>query len=274
MGSFCAQVGRKSHEHELLTAHARPVTCAQCRSLGSGRISRTTGSEATGRAGQQACWTTREHLRIDADSKRRRSATRFRGHPPSGRISLHLRSQALATIAIRTVQIEPSLLSFLKERGRSSLAVVVVLVVVWPLSAMVWARRVRRRCPGSAGGRPRSGRRPWTLAPRGACCVGGQTVIFSRWVSVSAPSPRSLGMGTAVMAVGHSYAARGGMEVFDRGRPGEVIQVGDHAGGAGGQTQTRPAPGRGSGRPTQAGGQTTNRPALGPLFGWLMSRRG
>jgi hypothetical protein len=32
----------------------------------------------------KACWTTREHLRIDADSKRRRSATRFRGHPRAG----------------------------------------------------------------------------------------------------------------------------------------------------------------------------------------------
>ena len=40
-------------------------------------------------------------------------------------------------------------------------------------------------------------------------------------------------MGTAVVAVGHSFAARGGMEVFDRVRPGGVIQVGDHAGGLG-----------------------------------------
>jgi hypothetical protein len=108
MGSFCAQVGRESHEHEHSTAHARPVAGAQCRSIGSGRISRTTGSEATGRAGQQACWTTREHLRIDADSKRRQVDNPVPRASPSGRISLHLRTQALATPAIRTVQIDGS----------------------------------------------------------------------------------------------------------------------------------------------------------------------
>ena len=81
-------------------------------------------------------------------------------------------------------------------------------------------------------------------------------------------------MGTAVVAVGHSFAARGGMEVFDRVRPGGVIQVGDHAGGLGvrHKRDLRPAAVRAD--QPQAGGQTTNRPALGPFFGWLMLQRG
>ena len=78
-----------------------------------------------------------------------------------------------------------------------------------------------------------------------------------------------------MVAVGHSFAARGGMEVFDRVRPGGVIQVGDHAGGlgvrhkrdlrpaavradqsqAGGQTTKRPAPDRGSGGSCRGGGE-------------------
>jgi hypothetical protein len=106
MSSYCAQIGRESHEHELLTANARPVAGAQCRSIGSGRISRTTGSEATGRAGQQSVLDNK-----GASPDRCELQTSTIGNPvprasPSGRISLHLRSQALATLAIRAVQID------------------------------------------------------------------------------------------------------------------------------------------------------------------------
>ena len=77
-------------------------------------------------------------------------------------------------------------------------------------------------------------------------------------------------MGTAVVAVGDSFAARGGMEVFDGVRPGGVIQVGDHAGGLGVRHKCDQRPAAVRADQSQAGGQTTNRPALGPFFGWLM----
>jgi hypothetical protein len=75
---------------------------------------------------------------------------------------------------------------------------VVCIDVLSSLSGVVFARRDRRWCPGSAEGRPRSGRRPWTPAPRGACCVRADSDrvglrIPSRVLGVSAPSPGSPG---------------------------------------------------------------------------------
>jgi hypothetical protein len=156
-----------------------------------------------------------------------------------------------------TPQIEPSLLSFLKERGRSSPDFVVRIDRSFLDLRRCVARRDRRRCPGSAGGRPRSGRRPWTPAPRGACLFGESDLVVLRilpgcW-GVSAPSPVHPGLGQA----------RSGCPSFLRraGRHGVVRQ------GAVGW-------GHSSGATTPAGwGSDTKATGARPLFGWLVGGR-
>jgi hypothetical protein len=182
--------------------------------------------------------------------------------------------------------------SFLKERGRSSPDFVVRIDRSFLISAAVFARRDRRWCPGSAGGRPRSGRRPWTPAPRGACLFGRRAIV-----SYCGSSPVA-----GVCLLHRRFTpgwgqARGGCPSFLRraGRHGVVRQAAvgwGHSSGA-----TTPAPSTTSSPPTQAtrgtarsrlhlpeGSEPRSGPGAGwgsdtkatrarPLFGWFVGGR-
>jgi hypothetical protein len=158
--------------------------------------------------------------------------------------AIHLRSYGYRGIV---TQIEPSLLSFLKERGRSSPDFVVRIDRSFLDLRRCVARRDRRRCPGSAGGRPRSGRRPWTPAPRGACLFGESDLVVLRilpgcW-GVSAPSPVHPRLGTGAWWLSVIPSPRGAAWscATSCGRVGS-FKWGDHASGLGVRHKGDPRP--------------------------------
>jgi hypothetical protein len=137
--------------------------------------------------------------------------------------------------------------SFLKERGRSSPDFVVRIDRSFLDLRRCVARRDRRRCPGSAGGRPRSGRRPWTPAPRGACLFGESDLVVLRilpgcW-GVSAPSPVHPRLGTGAWWLSVIPSPRGAAWscATSCGRVGS-FKWGDHASGLGVRHKGDPRP--------------------------------
>ena len=155
-------------------------------------------------------------------------------------------------------QIEDLFVSFLKERGRSSPDFVVRIDRSFLDLRRCLARRDRRWCPGSAGGRPRSGRRPWTPAPRGPCLFGRRAIL-----SYCGSSPVA-----GVCLLHRRFTpglgqARGGCPSFLRraGRHGVVRQAAVGWGHSSGAT-------------TPAGwGSDTKATRARPLFGWLVGGR-
>jgi hypothetical protein len=116
--------------------------------------------------------------------------------------------------------------SFLKEWGRSTSGSC-LWSFFWLRSACFWARRVEASGSGiGPQGRPCSGRRSLTSTPGGAGCSGrrGRLVgsgLFSidGWSAAVLQRRFPAGGQARGGAVGHSFAAQGGMECCDRLRP-------------------------------------------------------
>ena len=124
--------------------------------------------------------------------------------------------------------------SFLKERGRSTRQLGCwSLIFLLLFSACSWARR--GEASGSRigpQGRPRSGRRSLTPTPDGARCSGRRDgvcgLLLGRggvWSGACSSAGGPAGGQAPGGAVGHSFAARGGMECCDIA-VGEVNQEG------------------------------------------------
>jgi hypothetical protein len=138
--------------------------------------------------------------------------------------------------------------SFLKERGRST-ADLAVVDLSFGVVRSLWSAPVRRRCPGSTGGRSGSGRGPWT---RTLCDAGLIRRRRASWfglracewvVGVCCSIAGSPASGQAVVAC-RSFLRRAGRHgVGATGAAGRgQSSGGDHADRAGGQTQHDPRP--------------------------------
>ena len=119
--------------------------------------------------------------------------------------------------------------SFLKE-GAGQVAVLVALIPGCPPG--FGCARVRRRCPGSAGGEPRSGRGPGIRRRVAHACSGGRGLLFvglsvnlaGVWASAPSPVPR---LRDRLVVAYRSFLRRARRHgVVRQMRPGGANQVG------------------------------------------------